>query len=190
MNESINKLNFMRVVEKTHGLFTSSPHPWGKHTHTHTHTHTCKHARTHPPSHTCMHAHTHTEWGEWAQSGIQLTKKAVEQIHLTKTKLKLMIVYINNAIIICILSIIYLKKNKADNPYLWMDGQRGDRNSCNTAWNRWNKKLILYAWQNIKLTKSCIIKMRERQEERQRYSTSQEETARIKKQTSSKNKYI
>ena len=33
-----------------------------------------------------------------------------------------------------------------------MDGQRGDKNSCNTAGNRWNKKLILHEWQNIKYT--------------------------------------
>ena len=30
MNEWMNKLYFTRVVEKTRGLFTSSPRPWGK----------------------------------------------------------------------------------------------------------------------------------------------------------------
>ena len=30
MNEWMNKLYFTRVVEKTRGLFTSSPGPWGK----------------------------------------------------------------------------------------------------------------------------------------------------------------
>ena len=30
MNEWMNKLYFTKVVEKTRGLFTSSPRPWGK----------------------------------------------------------------------------------------------------------------------------------------------------------------